>query len=265
MAWYDEMFDCYAKNAACKDIVSISRRDGVPLAELFVRVAAMPRDASRSGAAELVLSGHLCKQSRGGRYPGAGQFTLDGDFVRKLMVRSEETSDGGEIGLDEYQKSAATTAIYPKGSGLIYTVLGLAGEVGEFCGKVCEEMFSDDNDDPIGSADRCIADVEDRAVISTLDECRRAGEAAERMKKIIRDKKPALSEMFYPRAAVNAIKVRESERFELLLKELGDVLWYVSGVADNLGMKLSKVAGMNLKKLADRAGRNVISGSGDER
>ena len=50
-----------------------------------------------------------------------------------------------------------------------------------------------------------------------------------------------------------------------LIKELGDVLWYVAGVADELGVTLSEVAQVNLDKLASRQARDVIRGDGDGR
>lgn len=37
---------------------------------------------------------------------------------------------------DEYQRAALSTAIYPTESGVIYPVLGLAGEAGEVADKV---------------------------------------------------------------------------------------------------------------------------------
>lgn len=50
-----------------------------------------------------------------------------------------------------------------------------------------------------------------------------------------------------------------------LKKELGDVLWYVSELARQLGFSLSDIAQTNLDKLADRRNRGVIGGSGDDR
>lgn len=47
--------------------------------------------------------------------------------------------------------------------------------------------------------------------------------------------------------------------------ELGDVLWYVARVADELALNLSEVALGNLEKLESRAERGTIRGSGDER
>lgn len=50
-----------------------------------------------------------------------------------------------------------------------------------------------------------------------------------------------------------------------LFKELGDVMWYLAGVARDNGWKLSEVAEGNINKLEDRKLRNVILGSGDNR
>lgn len=54
-------------------------------------------------------------------------------------------------------------------------------------------------------------------------------------------------------------------RRELLIKEIGDVLWYLSAACNELGISLSEAAVTNLRKLADRSERDVLRGSGDER
>ena len=48
-------------------------------------------------------------------------------------------------------------------------------------------------------------------------------------------------------------------------KELGDVAWYLAMCAEELGYELSEITNMVLVKLKDRAERNVIKGSGDDR
>lgn len=55
------------------------------------------------------------------------------------------------------------------------------------------------------------------------------------------------------------------ERHAALVKEVGDVLWYLGAACRELGIALSEVAAINLEKLADRAERDVLRGSGDER
>jgi NTP pyrophosphatase (non-canonical NTP hydrolase) len=76
-----------------------------------------------------------------------------------------------------------------------------------------------------------------------------AGEAADKFKKIIRDKSGIIS---------------LSDRDEIA-KELGDVMWYVAMVAEYLEIPLSDVANMNIDKLESRYKRNKIHGEGDNR
>ena len=47
--------------------------------------------------------------------------------------------------------------------------------------------------------------------------------------------------------------------------ELGDVLWFIAMLADEIGCDLSDVAQNNLNKLADRANRGKLKGNGDDR
>lgn len=50
-----------------------------------------------------------------------------------------------------------------------------------------------------------------------------------------------------------------------LKAELGDCQWFIAGIATMCGWSLEDVARENLAKLADRKGRGVIDGSGDNR
>lgn len=76
-----------------------------------------------------------------------------------------------------------------------------------------------------------------------------SGEILEKFKKILRDK---------------AGVVTEEDKSEII-KELGDVLWYVNAVAHLLGSDLDHVATANIEKLASRQLRNQLHGSGDNR
>ena len=76
-----------------------------------------------------------------------------------------------------------------------------------------------------------------------------AGEVAEKVKKVIRDKKGGFDD-----ASKKAIK-----------KELGDVLWYLSNLCNEFGFSFEEVALQNLEKLRLRASKGMISGSGDDR
>lgn len=55
------------------------------------------------------------------------------------------------------------------------------------------------------------------------------------------------------------------ERRELIIKEVGDCLWYLSAMCNELGITLAHAMLTNLRKLADRTARNTLRGSGDER
>lgn len=76
-----------------------------------------------------------------------------------------------------------------------------------------------------------------------------AGEIANKVKKILRDK---------------GGNVTDEDRTELS-KELGDVLWYLARLADEIGYPLEDIAQKNVDKLRSRQERGVISGNGDNR
>ncbi len=86
-------------------------------------------------------------------------------------------------------------------------------------------------------------------VYPTLGLAGEAGELANKVKKIFRDKGGKIDE----------------ETKEALKLELGDILWYTAEIATVLGIPLEDVADTNLKKLASRKDRGIIQGSGDNR
>jgi len=79
--------------------------------------------------------------------------------------------------------------------------------------------------------------------------CGEAGEVSEQIAKAYRDDNGIIT----------------PQRSEKLLKELGDVLWYLSETARQLNMQLSHVAMTNHVKLADRQRRGALKGEGDNR
>ncbi len=52
---------------------------------------------------------------------------------------------------------------------------------------------------------------------------------------------------------------------EDMASELGDVLWYLSQTATDMGIGFGHIAEKNVEKLADRARRGRLHGSGDNR
>ena len=83
-----------------------------------------------------------------------------------------------------------------------------------------------------------------KVLYPALGLCGEAGEVAEKVKKQVRD--------------------GVFKRYEVA-KELGDVLWYLSNIANDIGYSLKEVANINVDKLTGRKSRNVIKGSGDNR
>ncbi len=71
-----------------------------------------------------------------------------------------------------------------------------------------------------------------------------AGEVANKVKKIVRDK--------------------NLDR-EGIASELGDCLWYIAALCRDLNVDMSSIARENLKKLQERKRKGKLKGSGDQR
>jgi NTP pyrophosphatase (non-canonical NTP hydrolase) len=78
------------------------------------------------------------------------------------------------------------------------------------------------------------------------------GEICDKLKKHLRDQGEPLADMDY------------DKRLEVM-KEAGDVLWYLAVLAAQFQFDLSSVAEMNLRKLDRRMQLDLIKGSGDNR
>lgn len=86
-------------------------------------------------------------------------------------------------------------------------------------------------------------------IYPTLGLAGESGEVAEKIKKVLRDKKGV---------------VDEETKIEIA-KELGDVIWYLAQISTELGLSLEKIASQNIEKLQSRKARGVLSGGGDNR
>ena len=150
------------------------------------------------------------------------------------MLTQEDIDAFAETGsIDAYAECARKTAIYPgQGTplGLAYCALKLNGEAGELAEHVGKAMRDDD-----------LMPVYDATNYSE-------GHATET-----------------PHEAAYLGGALKSARRQLIIKEIGDVLWYLAALSQELGTSLQCVASANLTKLFDRQERAKLSGSGDER
>ena len=92
-------------------------------------------------------------------------------------------------------------------------------------------------------------DLGSNHIYPTLGLVGEAGEVAEKVKKVIRDKNG----------------IFDNEAKQGIKKELGDVLWYLSNLCTEFNFSLDEVAIQNLEKLNLRSIKGKLSGSGDNR
>lgn len=76
-----------------------------------------------------------------------------------------------------------------------------------------------------------------------------AGEVAEKVKKIIRDKHGAW----------------DDQDRDAIAKEIGDILWYCAALCSEFGLSMTTVAENNIEKLNKRMKNNTLHGEGDDR
>ena len=76
-----------------------------------------------------------------------------------------------------------------------------------------------------------------------------AGEVAEKVKKVLRDQDGHFND----------------ESKKAIKKEIGDCLWYLANLAEDLEISLESAARDNYEKLKSRQARGKIQGSGDNR
>jgi NTP pyrophosphatase (non-canonical NTP hydrolase) len=89
----------------------------------------------------------------------------------------------------------------------------------------------------------------DKVVYPALGLVGEAGEVANKVKKVLRDKEGVFD---------------EGDRDDIA-KELGDVLWYIAALATDMQLSLGYIASQNELKLSKRKANGTIGGSGDNR
>ena len=94
---------------------------------------------------------------------------------------------------------------------------------------------------------------DDDFIYITLGLAGEAGEVAEKFKKLIRDD-----------GVERPSQLTDEQRVEIA-KELGDVLWYLTQLSTECGLKLDDIAEQNITKLTSRLERGKITGNGDNR
>ncbi len=96
-------------------------------------------------------------------------------------------------------------------------------------------------------------DVGKNMVYPALGIAGEAGEVADKVKKFWRNN-----------GIADGAQISAGQK-EALVKELGDVLWYLAAIGKEIGVKLSEIAQANIDKLTDRHARGVIKSEGDNR
>ena len=89
----------------------------------------------------------------------------------------------------------------------------------------------------------------DTRLYPILGLCGETGEVAEKLKKLYRDRDGKVDDQFE----------------EALVKEMGDILWYVAELCTQFNLDMNAVAEMNIEKLFSRKERGKIQGDGDNR
>ena len=88
-----------------------------------------------------------------------------------------------------------------------------------------------------------------KIIYPTLGLAGEAGEVADKVKKVLRDNDGNFDEW----------------RKIQIAAEIGDVLWYIAALTNDLGYTLEDIAKLNLCKLKSRRENNTIHGEGDNR
>lgn len=98
-------------------------------------------------------------------------------------------------------------------------------------------------------------DIGRNLTYTTLGLAGEAGELANKVKKLVREKGYRAGEPF----------ALDDDDYHAIKAELGDCLWYIAATCHEIGTWMGLVGEGNLSKLGDRKARGLIDGDGDNR
>lgn len=101
----------------------------------------------------------------------------------------------------------------------------------------------------------CMASC-DNITYLTMGMFAEAGEVADKIAKWVRKREARVSDSLLVFNTSDVEVANEKQRE--LMKEVGDVLWFVACLADHLGFTLQEVAEMNIEKLQERKANGTI-------
>jgi NTP pyrophosphatase (non-canonical NTP hydrolase) len=204
----------------------------------------------------------------------------EGDTLRNEDRGMDENP---ETTLNHYQRRAIDTAMYPgRGEGqIIYPVIAMAEEAGELAGEVRLLLHKQQN--ATGTRrDYAVAEIALTlsaacgAVLGLVKKAYRNDPQGElnderraRLQKALTTIEQVVGRMSdvvrYNRLVeFPPIPVAGEER-DKLVKETGDVLWYVAAFCTEARTSLGYVGDTNYAKLEDRKRRDAIRSTGDDR
>lgn len=184
------------------------------------------------------------------------------------------------MNLNDYQKQAITTKIYDDSVAIPYVILGIAGEAAELyekirdyqqggdvsfdlIGKECADIvwylaaYADETGQKLNDLIIENTDYEYPLINPELDLQNLviySGRISEYGKKALRDDFEYIKEGLLPQ-----------DKIEKINKAVAGLFKATSYIAEGFGLDLGQILRQNIEKLASRAERGVLGGSGDNR
>jgi NTP pyrophosphatase (non-canonical NTP hydrolase) len=161
---------------------------------------------------------------------------------KAICSRLEGHSDiCGEMTFVDYTlwQQINNPGMYPfKGSNIVFPAMGLVGESGELADKIKKHWRNSSN---------------------------HLNKQNEQLSRTNGD--PSSWPENYPMPELQSMSATSltNEQRESIIEEMGDVLWYLYALSNEVGTDLAEVAYINVRKLSGRLARGTTLGEGDKR